>query len=341
MKKNKGFTLVELLVVIAILAVMATVSIVGYSKFINKAYAVKDLVLVKEVNRIIFQIKIDGKEVDMDMIDRYAKENGASISSYKSNTDESIVVFDKSQHQLVQCRFTNGEFEPLNDDNLSSNKKDIVVVIHNYKDLEKFTGYDFFIADDYTGDNTVSNETELNSKIENYDVLVVVADFEVEGTTNVNKDVTIYGLGHLISKETGKENFSVKENKTLELHNVCLTNNASHCFDNSGRISIYNGAYVAEQCVFNNNTNALVVIYNGSFESNTAKVKDNINQWLIKNNKGSMTAYNGTFKVNCAPFEKGEVQQFFWPNSGLNPSELKPADKEITITFNGDTAVVK
>ena len=39
MKKNtqKGFTLVELLVVIAILAILASVSVVGYTAFINKA----------------------------------------------------------------------------------------------------------------------------------------------------------------------------------------------------------------------------------------------------------------------------------------------------------------
>ena len=39
MKKNtkKGFTLVELLVVIAILAILASVSVVGYTAFIDKA----------------------------------------------------------------------------------------------------------------------------------------------------------------------------------------------------------------------------------------------------------------------------------------------------------------
>ena len=35
--KKKGFTLVELLVVIAILAILATVTIVGYTSFIQKA----------------------------------------------------------------------------------------------------------------------------------------------------------------------------------------------------------------------------------------------------------------------------------------------------------------
>ena len=35
--KKKGFTLVELLVVIAILAILASVSVVGYTAFIDKA----------------------------------------------------------------------------------------------------------------------------------------------------------------------------------------------------------------------------------------------------------------------------------------------------------------
>ena len=51
MKKRikKGFTLVELLVVIAILGILATVSVVGYSSFTQKA---KDSVAQQELTQI-------------------------------------------------------------------------------------------------------------------------------------------------------------------------------------------------------------------------------------------------------------------------------------------------
>ena len=67
--KKKGFTLVELLVVIAILAILATVSIVGYTQFIAKsrqsvclqeATQVRDLLIAEDINNKYFTIQ-DGK----------------------------------------------------------------------------------------------------------------------------------------------------------------------------------------------------------------------------------------------------------------------------------------
>ena len=65
--RKKGFTLVELLVVIAILAILATVTIVGYSAFVNKANESK---ANSELNQIVSYVNAefadDGKWNELD-----------------------------------------------------------------------------------------------------------------------------------------------------------------------------------------------------------------------------------------------------------------------------------
>lgn len=51
--KKKGFTLVELLVVIAIVAILATVTVIGYTSFINKANMSADQQAVTQMNTIL------------------------------------------------------------------------------------------------------------------------------------------------------------------------------------------------------------------------------------------------------------------------------------------------
>lgn len=65
MKKQnkKGFTLVELLVVIAILSILATVSVVGYSQFTEKAKKSNDETELHQIALIVESQLIDGEEV--------------------------------------------------------------------------------------------------------------------------------------------------------------------------------------------------------------------------------------------------------------------------------------
>lgn len=57
-KKQNGFTLVELLVVISILSILATVSVVGYTAFIEKARVSNDNDLVGQLNTYIEAHKV-------------------------------------------------------------------------------------------------------------------------------------------------------------------------------------------------------------------------------------------------------------------------------------------
>ncbi len=57
---KKGFTLVELLVVIAIVAILAAVSVVGYTAFINNAHESNDRTLVVQLNKTLIGGEFDG-----------------------------------------------------------------------------------------------------------------------------------------------------------------------------------------------------------------------------------------------------------------------------------------
>ncbi len=57
--KKKGFTLVELLVVIAILSILATVSIVGYTSFLERATVSNDQSVASQLNKYLTAMRVD------------------------------------------------------------------------------------------------------------------------------------------------------------------------------------------------------------------------------------------------------------------------------------------
>ncbi len=83
MKNNKkGFTLVELLVVIAILAILATVTIVGYTVFVNKANDAKAKTELQEIVRYVnTEFADDGKWGDLDKTTMTAEELASAINN--------------------------------------------------------------------------------------------------------------------------------------------------------------------------------------------------------------------------------------------------------------------
>jgi prepilin-type N-terminal cleavage/methylation domain-containing protein len=79
---KKGFTLVELLVVIAIVAVLATVSIIGYTSFIKKAHMSNDTALANQVNTLLSGHRVYEKVDDEQSIAKVLK-NGKIASDVK------------------------------------------------------------------------------------------------------------------------------------------------------------------------------------------------------------------------------------------------------------------
>lgn len=63
---KKGFTLVELIVVIAIVAILSTVSIVGYNVFVDNANRSKAEQEIAQVESVLRGVAISEKEVKVD-----------------------------------------------------------------------------------------------------------------------------------------------------------------------------------------------------------------------------------------------------------------------------------
>ena len=109
--KKKGFTLVELLVVIAILAILASVSVVGYTAFIDKANEsiarteltqIRDFINAKFLPSNAFEVEVGADTYTITKNDGalvITDEQGVSVDMYQApgNGDN---VFDDIIHAI-------------------------------------------------------------------------------------------------------------------------------------------------------------------------------------------------------------------------------------------------
>jgi len=145
MKKNKGFTLVELLVVIAILAILTTVTIIGYSGFIKKANISNDKTLVAQLNGYL---KAADRNTDIDTtsaVSDLLKVENVDIASLKTETEGYRFGYDVINHKFC-----------LIDDDYNlvdylTNKIDVFAFVINNDELSKAEakGYSAYLLKDY------------------------------------------------------------------------------------------------------------------------------------------------------------------------------------------------
>ncbi len=102
---KKGFTLVELLVVIAIVAILAAVSVVGYTVFINRANQSADQQAVKQMNDALSDLTLSKDNITVDeVIETLVANNyNGTLTTYYSNyklawlaSEESIVLVENN-----------------------------------------------------------------------------------------------------------------------------------------------------------------------------------------------------------------------------------------------------
>jgi|LSQX01.2.fsa_nt_gb prepilin-type N-terminal cleavage/methylation domain-containing protein len=100
-RRQKGFTLVELLVVIAIIAILATVSIIGYTQFIKRANMSADQQAVTQMNTLLEGLDVNNEPDDVVDLWTYLNETGLDAEDYKPLTKDHYFFWDESINRIL------------------------------------------------------------------------------------------------------------------------------------------------------------------------------------------------------------------------------------------------
>jgi len=100
-RRQKGFTLVELLVVIAIIAILATVSIIGYTQFIKRANMSADQQAVTQMNTLLEGLDVNNEPDDVVDLWTYLNETGLDAEDYKPLSKDHYFFWDQSLNRIL------------------------------------------------------------------------------------------------------------------------------------------------------------------------------------------------------------------------------------------------
>ena len=253
-QKRKGFTLVELLIVIAILAVLATVSIVGYTQFIQKAHISNDAALVNQLNDLLMANEvIDGKAPTMSAALEIAGVNGFDVTKFTPTAKNYSYIWDSQTNRFLLINENQQVITP-SDVQLVAERS--FAVAHNLDELNKWQekGVNIYLADDYEGSKDFAVHTGFDAGT-CQDVESITYTGEVSAKTIIlrsNSDKTTLSATAFVSGTPGAADYTCDTINAYGLAGKVIVPNAGassfHWFGQTqGYIEATNGHVVAEE----------------------------------------------------------------------------------------------
>lgn len=162
--KRKAFTIVELLVVIAILAILSTISIFGYTRFIKNANESADMTLLTQINRSLTAAETIGETNTVNDVYNLLYNNGLNDSNLIAKQEGYEFVYNKETNRFEYLETGWENYGTISADNWRS--------LFGYTTTEEYEGVIGYKQ--FTGSTTftykyVSTEKNVSGK---YDVLI-------------------------------------------------------------------------------------------------------------------------------------------------------------------------
>lgn len=274
-KAKKGFTLVELLVVITILAVLATVSVIGYKSFTKKAQISNDISLTTQMNTILQANQVrDGKnETPHEAVEELI-DGGVNINKLTPMTNGYLYVFDLEENEMVLLDESMNAVAP-EDTTLRTSKTNYFIFVGKDDELKeaKYNGYSFYLKNDFHS----GSELSINTGIDVGDNKNITS-IKYEHSTGDKQTVTLRtNGGTLVVNGLGGVNGDTVNHfgwvKELEVKAVAT----SDCYHEHGFVgkltSFTSGKFVAYNEARFHQTQAEIEAVLGSNEKDLSKAK--------------------------------------------------------------------
>ncbi|MDY2889067.1 MAG: hypothetical protein SOU19_05805, partial [Candidatus Caccosoma sp.] len=153
-----------LLVVIAILAILATVSIVGYNSFTKKARVSNDTVLVKQMNDVLIASQqTDGNNNTMTEALDDVLDGGYDLTKLTPTTTGYSIVWDSINDQMVLLDDTTNKNIIYPSEKSVSTKNNLFILTKSESEFNQTAEYSHYLCDEFAStDNQLTIKTGID-----------------------------------------------------------------------------------------------------------------------------------------------------------------------------------